>query len=424
MDANSSYTAKRIVLFLAISVGYLVVFFQRVAPAIVGPVMAPELGLDATAIGVMASMYFWAQALGCIPAGLLADTIGPRKIISIGLVCAAAGTVMFSMANSLGMVAVGRFVIGISVSVVFVGAMKIFANWYRANELATCSGVLLSVGNVGALLSTAPLMLLINGLGWRNAFLGVAAYTLFSGLVAWVFLRDTPKECGYNLDFIQTNTEKIKMGEAIKDVLGHGNFWLVFLSSFFFYGTVMTVGGLWSGPFIQDVYGLSKTQASSIVMFFTLGMICGCPLSGYLSDKVFKSRKKVLAGGAAANALSYIPLVFFTGTMPVPMLYAAFALFGLTGGFFVVCFATVKETTKPIYAATAVGVDNMAIAVGAALLQNVCGIILDAFGKSGSGYGASAYQAIFGLCMACMVLSCLIMLFFKEGHSQDKKTAC
>lgn len=66
MDINAAYRRKRIILFLAISVGYLVVFFQRVAPAIVGPVMADELGLAATDLGIMASMYFWAQAAGCI----------------------------------------------------------------------------------------------------------------------------------------------------------------------------------------------------------------------------------------------------------------------------------------------------------------------------------------------------------------------
>ncbi|WP_279066679.1 MFS transporter, partial [Bilophila wadsworthia] len=92
MDINAAYRRKRIILFLAISVGYLVVFFQRVAPAIVGPVMADELGLAATDLGIMASMYFWAQAAGCIPAGLFSDTFGPRKIIAVGLICASAGT--------------------------------------------------------------------------------------------------------------------------------------------------------------------------------------------------------------------------------------------------------------------------------------------------------------------------------------------
>ena len=416
MDTNTAYRRKRIILFLAISVGYLVVFFQRVAPAIVGPVMAEELGLAATDLGIMASMYFWAQAAGCIPAGLFSDTFGPRKIIATGLICAAAGTAVFVMGNSIPMLALGRFIIGLSVSVVFVGAMKIFSDWFYPNELATCSGVLLAVGNLGALLSTSPLMWLIAKAGWRDAFWFVTVYTLFSGILAWVVLRNTPKEC--NLPEINASAaaqEKVSMRTALKAVFSTRKFYLVTLASTLYYGTLMNVGGLWSGPYLQDVYGLSKDVASSIVMFFTMGMIVGCPVSGWLSDKVIRSRKKVLLLGIILHALAYIPLCFCTASVPsTALLYVLFATFGFTGGFFVVCFACVKETTEPRFAATAVGGLNMGIAVGAAFFQYVCGLIIDAHGKTGAVYGADAYASAFQLCMLMMACAAVFMFFFKE----------
>ena len=120
--SDTAYRRKRILLFLTISIGYLIVFFHRVAPAIMGPVIAKELGLFASDLGIMSSMYFWAQALGCIPAGLLCDILGPRKIIAAGLICAAAGTAVFVMAGGVPTLALGRFIIGLSVSVVFIGA--------------------------------------------------------------------------------------------------------------------------------------------------------------------------------------------------------------------------------------------------------------------------------------------------------------
>lgn len=414
MDINAAYRRKRIILFLAISVGYLVVFFQRVAPAIVGPVMAEELGLDATDLGIMASMYFWAQAAGCIPAGLFSDSFGPRKIIAVGLVCASAGTAVFVTGNDVSTLAIGRFIIGLSVSVVFVGAMKIFSDWFYPNELATCSGVLLAVGNLGALLSTRPLMWLIEQAGWRDAFWFVTAYTLFSGILAWVVLRNTPKECGFP-EIAAASQETVSMRSALKEVFKTHRFYLVTIASTLYYGTLMNVGGLWSGSYLQDVYGLSKDVASSIVMCFTLGMIMGCPVSGWLSDKVIRSRKNVLLLGIILHTLAYIPLVFFTASISTPsLLYILFALFGFTGGFFVVCFACVKETTEPCYAATAVGGLNMGIAVGAAFFQYVCGLIIDSHGKIGSVYGADAYASAFQLCMFMMIVSAVFMFFFKE----------
>jgi len=362
----------------------------------------------------MASMYFWAQAAGCIPAGLFSDTFGPRKIIAVGLICASAGTAVFVMGNGVPTLALGRFIIGLSVSVVFVGAMKIFSDWFYPNELATCSGVLLAVGNLGALLSTSPLMWLIEQAGWRNAFWFVAAYTLFSGILVWLFLRNTPKECGFP-ELTSSSPETVSMRAALKVVFRTNRFYLVTLASTLYYGTLMNVGGLWSGPYLQDVYGLSKDVASSIVMCFTLGMIVGCPVSGWLSDKVIRSRKKVLLLGIVLHTLVYIPLAFFTASIGTPtLLYLLFALFGFTGGFFVVCFACVKETTEPRYAATAVGGLNMGIALGAAFFQYVCGVLIDSHGKVGAVYGADAYASAFQLCMLMMVISAIFMLFFKE----------
>lgn len=408
------YYRKRIALFIAISVGYLVVFFQRVAPAIVGPVMSEELGLAATDVGIMASMYFWAQAAGCLPAGLLSDSIGPRKIIAAGLAFAAVGTAIFVLGESMPVFALGRFVIGLSVSVVFVGAMKIFSDWFYPNELATCSGALLAVGNVGALISTAPLMFLITLAGWRGAFWSVAAYTLFAAAVAWVVLRNKPVECGFRPVSDTAPQEAVSMRAALRAVFRSRKFYLVAITSTLYYGTLMNVGGLWSGPYLQDVYGLGKDVASSVVMCFTLGMIVGCPLSGWLSDKILRSRKNVLVLGCAMHAAAYIPLAFFTASIPFPLLYACFAAFGVTGGFFVVCFACGKETTEARYAATAIGAINMGIAAGAGFFQNVCGLILDAYGRVGGVYGAEAYASAFRLCMAMLVIGAVVMMFFKE----------
>lgn len=150
-------------------------------------------------------------------------------------------------------------------------------------------------------------------------------------------------------------------------------------------------------------------------MFFTLGMIAGCPVSGWLSDKVIRSRKKVLLLGIVSHTLAYIPLAFLTATIhTTALLYLLFALFGFTGGFFVVCFACVKETTEPRYAATAVGGLNMGIAVGAAFFQYVCGLIIDSHGKTGAAYGADAYASAFQLCMIMMAASAVFMFFFRE----------
>lgn len=415
----AEYRKKRLLLFLVISIGYLVVFFQRVAPAVVGPVLSEELGVDATAIGLMASMYFWAQSIGCIPSGLLVDTFSPRVVAGTGLVCAAIGGAVFALGESIAVLSAGRFIIGLSITVVFLGAMKIFGEWYRPDELATCSGVLLAVGNVGALLSTTPLHMLMAALGWRGAFLLVAGYSACAGLLCWIVLRDRPEVCGFtSVHPGPRETPKVSMRAALKVVWSTPGFYLVTIATTLFYGTIMNTGGLWAGPFLQDVCGLDKGTASGIVLFFTLGMIAGCPLSGWLSDKIVRSRKKVLLAGLLAQSLIYLPLAFWTGSLTSPVLLSLiFFLFGTTGGFFGVCFACVKETLgthAEHCGATAMGSLNMGIAVGAAVYQNICGMTLDAFGRVNGVYSPEAYASCFRICLTSILVAAVIMTFFRE----------
>ena len=117
----------------------------------------------------------------------------------------------------------------------------------------------------------------------------------------------------------------------------------------------MGTGSLWAGPYLQHVHGLSQQAAGYIIMMFPLGMIFGSPLSGYLSDKILKSRKKVLLGGALLHCTAYVPLVFSTGQLQLGHLYILFFWYGLSGGAFVCCFACSKEIFEPHFAGTAIG---------------------------------------------------------------------
>jgi sugar phosphate permease len=177
----------------------------------------------------------------------------------------------------------------------------------------------------------------------------------------------------------------------------------------------MGVGSLWAGPYLQNVYGLTKQTAGNIIMMFPLGMVFGCPLSGYISDKIMKSRKKVLLLGCFFHTLSYIPLVFFTHNLSVISLYYLFLWYGLSGGFFVSCFACAKETCAPRFAGTAMGSLNIFIFVGGAFYQQIMGIVIGKFPVVKAGvYSTAAYQAAFAVPLAGLILGMILYSFFRE----------
>jgi sugar phosphate permease len=208
---------------------------------------------------------------------------------------------------------------------------------------------------------------------------------------------------------------QVQLGEAVKVVFTNPPVSLLGLLLFSYYGTFMGVGSLWAGPYLQHVYGLSKQAAGNIIMMFPLGMVFGCPLSGYISDKILRSRKKVLLLGCILHAVSYIPLVFFTGSLSIPGLYVLFLWYGLSGGAFVSCFACAKETCEPRFAGTAVGSLNIFIFVGGAFYQQVMGIVIGKYPMVKEGvYSLGAYQAAVWVPFVGLIVGAILYSFFKE----------
>lgn len=414
----------RLWIFLAISATYLVSYFHRAAPAVVGPEIMKEFALMPSALGFIGSMYFWAYAATALPAGLLADTWGARKTITAFVFLAGIGGFIFAQAPNVGLMAVGRFVIGFGVGVVYVAAMRILSDWYRPDEMATYSGVLLAVGNIGALVSTTPLVILMAAIGWRNSFSLVAGLTLIASAVAYFVIRNKPAELGFG-SFQKAEeasdakqTIQPSLGEAIKAVFGNKKFYLLGLLLFSYYGTFMGVGSLWAGPYLQNVYGFSKQVAGNILMMFPLGMVVGCPLAGYISDKVLKSRKKVLLWGGLLHILSYIPLVFFTAEMSQTFLYLVFLWYGLSGGAFVSCFACAKETCEPKFAGTAVGALNIFLFTGGAFYQYVMGLVINMYPMLSPGvYSLASYRSAFIVPFCGLFIGILAFAFFREERS-------
>jgi len=411
----------RVLIFLGLSAAYLVSYFHRAAPAVVGPEIIKDLGVAPAALGFMGSMYFWAYAAAMLPAGVLADTWGSRKTMSVFILLAAVGGFIFGVAPSVLYLAIGRFLVGFGVGFIYVPAVRVLADWYKPDELATYSGILLAVGNISALISAAPLVALMSVIGWRNSFHVVGAFTVLAALFVWLVVRNKPTELNFPTprDLMglppAPPAPKVSLGSAVKAVFANPQFYLLGMLLFSYYGTFMGVGSLWAGPYLQHVYGLSKQAAGNIIMMFPLGMVFGCPISGYISDKILKSRKKVLLAGVALHALSYIPLVFFPDKMSVTQLYALFFWYGLSGGGFVSCFACAKETCEPRFAGTAVGSLNIFIFVGGAFYQQVMGIVIQQYPVVKTGvYSLSAYQSAFWVPFGGLIVGFILYSFFKE----------
>ena len=410
-------------IFLVLAIGYVLVYFHRVSSAVVAPELIEAFHVSGALLGVLASAYFYPYTIMQLPAGLLSDSLGPRRAVTLFTLIAAFGAVLFGLSPTVSVAIFARVLVGLGVAVIFIPAMKIFAEWFVAREFAMVTAILMVVGGLGWLSASTPLALLTLWVGWRMAFAIIGIATLILAILSWSIIRDRPQDMGLpplaEMDALKSKApeggNQIGLLEGMKMVLSQRYFWPLAVWFFFTCGVLFGFGGLWGGPFMMEVYGLSKAETANILMMVAVGMIIGAPLLSFLSDRVLHGRKPVLVGSAVIVMLIWIPLAFFPAGLNTLVLALICFLMGIFSASIVaIAFTTTKELFPTAIAGTSTGTVNLFPFFGAAVFQPLMGAILDKVGKAGGAYPASAYGWAFLACLLATIIAFVAILFMKE----------
>ena len=401
---------------------YLIGFFHRVAPAVMTDELMQDFSIGAAALGHLSAFYFYSYVAMQIPTGILADTWGPRRLLTAGTLIAGSGTVLFAAAPGILWAGAGRLMIGGSVAVAFVGLLKLAANWFQPRRFAAVTGMALFFGVIGAVCGGPLLRLLMNFYAWRSIMLGVAFLTLATGAMIWIFVRDEPSQSGYaNLIETEANPagrEGIKdIVKKVMEVFSYRNTGLLFFIPAGIVGASLTFSGLWGVPYLTTHYGISTSNASLLASALLVAWAVGGPFFGWLTDRI-GSRKPLYILGCALSLIGWAVL-FFVPALPVYALAAVLLATGFSSGCAVVSYAFAKESLPLRLAGTVSGVINMGVMAGPMLLQPAVGYVLDISWQGGmaSGrqiYSLASYQKGFSLLLAWLALSLVLLLFTKE----------
>ena len=187
----------RWLLFAILALAYGFVYFHRNCLSVVADDLATRFQVTARDIGWLGSIYFYCYAAMQFPAGLLSDSVGPRRTVTFSLLLAMAGSLLFALAPTFGVAKLARVMVGLGASMVFIPTMKILAQWFRAREFAFMSGLMQAAGGVGILAATSLLSLLVTYTSWQWSFGIIAAGTLLLVLGSWWIVRDRPADKGW-----------------------------------------------------------------------------------------------------------------------------------------------------------------------------------------------------------------------------------
>lgn len=393
----------------------LTVVLDRVSLGVVADRLMADFAIGGTAIGSLAASYYYIYAILQIPAGILTDRYGSRRVAGFGLALAALGSGLFAAAPDLAIAYVGRFLVGLGVSGVFTSVAKVQAEWFRTREYASITGLVVAVATVGGILGTAPLALLVGATGWRFAYGLIGALCLIGVVAVFRLVADRPTDIGLPSP---RALEAAERGESVPlPHAGHASapslrsglgriirtpaFWPPFIAMTGIYGPYVAMTGVFGIPYLMQVYDLPRGQAAAFGALTAIGMGIGAPLAGVLSDRVFHSRRWPFFLMTTAGALIWVVLAFWDGGRPpIAFLPVFFVLLGTTNAMFILGLTVSKELNPPELAGLATGFMNISSFAGAAVYQPIAGWLLDqgwtgAFVDGARAYPAAAYQATF-----------------------------
>jgi MFS family permease len=394
-------------------------FLHRVAPGVIVKDIMQAFNASGEIIGLLSAMYFYAYAGFMIPAGLLIDSFGVRRVVAGGSAIMGLGSLAMGLAASETVLMGGRFLVGTGATVTFIGALKVAANWFPPSHFGTLAAVTATVGIVGALGGTAPLAGLVVLTGWRGAFTTIAVATLLGAAACFLVVRDHPP--GAAAATAAPCFATVMRG--MLHVLTNRHTWPPFLTFFFAYAAMGNLM-LWAIPFLRDIYGLSMTRAAAYASTISFALLFSAPLTGYLSDQVLRRRKLPYTVLSFSLLILWVAFAYSVGTVPLWEVAALLFGMGTVSGAFVLTWPLGREVNPPHLAGTAVAVANMGGFLGAALTQKYVGWVLDVgwAGTMAEGarvYPVAAYAGAFKVCAAFALIAACMSLFLRETRGQN-----
>ncbi|MDR3562601.1 MAG: MFS transporter [Negativicutes bacterium] len=421
---------RRWIVWIPLAFAFLASYFHRTAAGVVADSLMQEFAITrASEMGGLASVYFYAYAAMQLPGGILADFYGPRRTISLALLLAALGAVIFGCAESMTGLYAGRLISSLGVGLIYANIVKIHAEWFRMREFGTMTGWIVVAGSSGFLLAATPLAYVVNHYGWRSAFLLIAGYSLLVAVACWLLVRDRPSAVGLpDIAAVEaregTGRElaaviKCSVTGSLKTVMSNPYTWWPFLASVSVYGVYMAFLGLWGVPYFMQVYGMSRMDAANHMLIMAVGTMVGGPLVGMLSDRLGLRQSPNTLSSAFFLLLWLVLTVWNDGKPPEWVMYPLCFGIGLGVSGVNLNVACGKEVNPPHMTGVVAGVVNSGAFVGAGLLQPMFGWLLDREwqGVVEQGvriYPQEAYQSAFWFCAAVLVVGVGITLLIKE----------
>ena len=396
-----------------LAVGFALSNYYRAVNAVLSPYLISELSLTARQLGLITSVYFFTSAVLQLPLGLVLDRYGPRRAQGWLMLFAAAGVAMFALSSDVTVMVLGRALMGAGAAAALMTCFQAVVLWFPRAQWPVLNGWIMAAGGLGGLCASLPTAVALHVTSWHGLMLWVAAASVAVSLAIFAIVPERrrdgpPPSLGAQLG---------GLGQIYRDRL----FWRVGPVLAAASGSNLAFGGLWAGPWLKDVAGLSPDGIGVVLLFFTALLVVGFIVSGNVAAWLQKrgvSLTQMIGWSFILSLVLQTPLLWPSGAGR----WIVMCGIGAFSGVAALGYPVLNAHFPPAMSGRVNTAVNLFFFCGAFAMQYTVGAIIDLFAQVAPGrYPAAAYQTAFALMLGVEFVTWL--WFLVPGRATPRPAA-
>lgn len=353
----------------------LFTFLLQGSPSVMIPQLMKTYKIDVIKIGVLTSSFFYTYIVMQIPAGILVDLWGPRRIIKVSFLFCSIAIGWFAFSHHFWEGQLSRMAMGLTTAPAIICAFCLGSRWFKPSLFTLIVAFTEFLALVGGVIGEGGLAKAVITFGWRETMIGVAVISLFMTFLSLFIIHDFPNHDQPLHDGISFKESMKATGKSFIKILSIKPLWINGLYAGLVFAIFPAFAALWGIPYFQNRYNIPVDLSALLASTYFIGGCIGTLVLGWISVYMIKRRPIIIWGTFIAFILSlsiiYIPHI------PLPIMFVLMLVFGFFCSTYAISFALADTFVTHKNKGVAMGFTNMlCIIFGAPLFQPLIGFLL------------------------------------------------
>ena len=411
-QATTKSTRTVVLAWVVTAIYYFYQYALRSSPSVMMPQLSEAFGLSAIGVASIVGLFYYGYSPFSLVAGAAMDNFGPRKVLPLAAASVGAGALLFATGNS-GLASAGRVLQGAGGVFALVGAIYIATKNFPSSKAATLIGATQMFGMAGG--SAGQFVvgpMIARGVAWSHFWMGMGMAGLAMGVLLYFLVpkEEIPKQSS---GWLRNSAEALfAVGKNPQSILCGLIAGLLFIPT-----TIFDM--IWGVRYLQEGFGLDYATAVLRTSAVPFGWIIGCPLLGFISDKIGRRKPVIIGGGVVLMACLAWILFGPAGVLPP---YTLGLISGVASGAAMLPYTVIKEANPPQFGGSATGVINFLNFTFSALLGPVFGWVLQSLSGGAGKMELQHYQLAFAPLLLGVAAAIALTLLMKETGPAIRKT--